>query len=59
MRLSSQREVEVLDGLCCFGGQPGMDILTGVADIFPEQSRSNGFYGFIGTDLGEHADKLH
>lgn len=35
MRLSSQREVEVLDGLCCFGGQPGMDILTGVADIFP------------------------
>lgn len=59
MRLSSQREVEVLDGLCCFGGQPGMDILTGVADIFPEQSGGNGLYGFIGIHLGEKTDKLN
>lgn len=53
VRLSSQREVEVLDGLGCFRRQPGMDILTGVADIFPQQSGSNGFYGFISTDLCE------
>lgn len=38
MSLSSQRQVEVLQGLSCFSREGGAHVLTSVADVLPQQA---------------------
>ena len=51
MSLRPQRKVEVLKCPCCLGRERGMDVLTGVADVLPQQAGWDGVYGFSCRNL--------
>lgn len=51
MSLSSQRKVEVLQGLCCFSREDGAHVLTSIADVLPQQAGWNQVHRLTCRDL--------